>query len=178
MRLSAASASVDSKEKWPYVTGVDKYNSAPAAGASQPHKHLRLVPLPLGPLRLPIEPLLVTTAPLGFEASSALAQGGIAASLGADDNASLHLADTLAAGDGLCDQAVASAILASAPAAIEQLMQHGVEFDRDIIVEIFPKKQDFGVRTFGLPWAEGFLGVCFGPVITAVILCRRNMCIA
>src|SRR4051794_31910552 len=31
VRLSAASASVDSKEKWPYVTGVDKYNGAPAA---------------------------------------------------------------------------------------------------------------------------------------------------
>jgi tetratricopeptide (TPR) repeat protein len=34
-------------------------------------------------------------------------------------------------------------------------------------VEIFPRKQDFAVRTFGLPGAEGFLGVCFGPVITA-----------
>lgn len=75
--------------------------------------------------------VLVTKAPLGFEASSALAQGGIAASLGADDNTSLHLADTLAAGDGLCDQAVASAILAAAPAAIEQLMRLGVTFDRD-----------------------------------------------
>jgi L-aspartate oxidase len=75
--------------------------------------------------------LLVTKAPLGLEASSALAQGGIAASLGADDNMSLHLADTLAAGDGLCDQAIASAILAAAPAAIEQLVRHGVTFDRD-----------------------------------------------
>ncbi len=75
--------------------------------------------------------LLVTRAPLGFEASSALAQGGIAASLGADDDMSLHLADTLAAGDGLCDEAVASAILAAAPAAIEQLVRLGVEFDRD-----------------------------------------------
>jgi len=75
--------------------------------------------------------LLVTMAPLGFEASSALAQGGVAASLGSDDDMPLHLADTLAAGDGLCDRAVASAILASAPAAIEQLVRHGVEFDRD-----------------------------------------------
>src|SRR5260370_4145641 len=75
--------------------------------------------------------LLVTMAPLGFEASSALAQGGVAASLGADDDISLHLADTLAAGDGLCDRAVASAILASAPAAIEQLVRLGVAFDRD-----------------------------------------------
>jgi len=31
VRLSAASASIDPKEKWPYVTGVDKYNGAPAA---------------------------------------------------------------------------------------------------------------------------------------------------
>jgi len=31
VRLSAASAAIDSKEKWPYVTGVDKYTGAPAA---------------------------------------------------------------------------------------------------------------------------------------------------
>jgi serine protease AprX len=31
VRLSAASAAVSSQEKWPYVTGVDKYNGAPAA---------------------------------------------------------------------------------------------------------------------------------------------------
>ena len=75
--------------------------------------------------------LLLTKAPLGIEASSALAQGGIAASLGDDDDASLHLADTLAAGDGLCDAAVATAILAAAPTAIETLTQLGVAFDRD-----------------------------------------------
>ncbi|MGP8119505.1 MAG: L-aspartate oxidase [Xanthobacteraceae bacterium] len=75
--------------------------------------------------------LLLTRAPLGFEASSALAQGGIAAALGADDDTSLHLADTLAAGDGLCDEAVAAAILAAAPAAIDRLARLGVAFDRD-----------------------------------------------
>jgi serine protease AprX len=31
VRLSAASASTDPKEKWPFVTGVDKYSGAPAA---------------------------------------------------------------------------------------------------------------------------------------------------
>jgi L-aspartate oxidase len=74
---------------------------------------------------------LLTKAPLGFEASSVLAQGGIAASIGADDEVSLHLADTLAAGDGLCDDEVAAAILAAAPAAIEELVRLGVAFDRD-----------------------------------------------
>ena len=83
---------------------------------------LALVPQPV---------LLLTNAPLGSESSSVLAQGGIAASIGADDDASLHLADTLVAGDGLCDETVAAAILAAAPAAIEQLVRLGVVFDRD-----------------------------------------------
>jgi len=75
--------------------------------------------------------LLLTGAPLGLESSSVLAQGGIAASIGADDDASLHLKDTLIAGDGLCDETVAAAILTAAPAAIEQLVRLGVAFDRD-----------------------------------------------
>ena len=75
--------------------------------------------------------LLLTGAPLGLESSSVLAQGGIAAGIGTDDDASLHLEDTLMAGDGLCDETVATAILAAAPAAIEQLMRLGVVFDRD-----------------------------------------------
>jgi L-aspartate oxidase len=75
--------------------------------------------------------VLPTNGPLGLESSSVLAQGGIAASIGADDDASLHLEDTLIAGDGLCDETVAAAILAAAPAAIEQLERLGVVFDRD-----------------------------------------------
>jgi tetratricopeptide (TPR) repeat protein len=39
--------------------------------------------------------------------------------------------------------------------------------DRAIAVEIFDQQKDFAVRTFGLPGADGFLGVCFGNVITA-----------
>jgi tetratricopeptide (TPR) repeat protein len=36
-----------------------------------------------------------------------------------------------------------------------------------VAIEIFPEQKDFAVRTFGLPGADGFLGVCFGNVITA-----------
>ena len=32
---------------------------------------------------------------------------------------------------------------------------------------MFPQQQDFAIRTFGLPGGAGFLGVCFGTVITA-----------
>jgi len=52
--------------------------------------------------------------------------------------------------------------------ARERLCQkYAVELSKTILVEIFPKPADFAVRTFGLPGAGGYLGVCFGDVITA-----------
>ncbi len=75
--------------------------------------------------------LLVTRGALGGETSSAWAQGGIAASLGPDDRAALHVADTLAAGDGLCDEDMAVGIIAAAPTVIDALERAGVRFDRD-----------------------------------------------
>lgn len=53
-------------------------------------------------------------------------------------------------------------------AAKETLTQkYGVTLPGQITVEIFPQQKDFAIRTFGLPGGAGFLGVCFGPVITA-----------
>ncbi|RUW85494.1 L-aspartate oxidase [Mesorhizobium sp. M1E.F.Ca.ET.063.01.1.1] len=82
-------------------------------------------------LHLAPEPVvLVSKTALGDEASSVLAQGGIAASLGSDDSPDLHLADTLAAGDGLCDEVAARRVVEAAPQAIEHLARLGVAFDR------------------------------------------------
>ncbi len=82
-------------------------------------------------LNLAPEPvLLLSKAPLGAEASSLWAQGGLAAAMGGDDAPALHLADTIAAGAGLCDHAVANRIVGAAPAAVEHLAQLGVAFDR------------------------------------------------
>ncbi|TGQ50345.1 L-aspartate oxidase [Mesorhizobium sp. M1C.F.Ca.ET.193.01.1.1] len=82
-------------------------------------------------LHLAPEPVvLISKAPLGDETSSALAQGGLAASLGADDNPDLHLADTLAAGDRLCDEKAARRVVEAASQAIEFLERLGVAFDR------------------------------------------------
>jgi L-aspartate oxidase len=74
--------------------------------------------------------VLLSKAPLGAETSSILAQGGIAASVGPDDDPALHIADTLAAGDGLCVGPVVERIIRAAPAAIEGLERFGVRFDR------------------------------------------------
>ncbi|HEV7219145.1 MAG: L-aspartate oxidase [Terriglobales bacterium] len=58
------------------------------------------------------------------------AQGGIAAALSDEDEISLHLQDTLVAGDGLCNLEAAKLLVEDAPARIEELIQWGTEFDR------------------------------------------------
>jgi tetratricopeptide (TPR) repeat protein len=45
--------------------------------------------------------------------------------------------------------------------------KYGVELEAPTYIEIFPEQKDFGVRTFGMPHNPGFLGVCFGRVVTA-----------
>ena len=45
--------------------------------------------------------------------------------------------------------------------------RYGVTLEEPVIVEIFPQHKEFAVRTFGLPGADGLLGVCFGRVVTA-----------
>jgi L-aspartate oxidase len=82
-------------------------------------------------LKLAPEPcVLLSKAAIGEDTSSILAQGGIAACVGADDSVALQVGDTLAAGDGLCDAPVVEKIIAGAPAAIEDLLRLGVRFDR------------------------------------------------
>ena len=52
--------------------------------------------------------------------------------------------------------------------AKSQLCQkYGFELSDSVTLELFPNQQDFAVRTFGMPGGDGFLGVCFGNVITA-----------
>ena len=45
--------------------------------------------------------------------------------------------------------------------------KYGVQLTNVTRVEIFPSQKDFAVRTFGMPGNPGYLGVCFGSVITA-----------
>ncbi len=64
------------------------------------------------------------------ESSSEYAQGGVAVALSDDDEVRLHEQDTLAAGDGLCDRAAVYILVQEGPAAIQQLIAWGAEFDR------------------------------------------------
>ncbi len=47
------------------------------------------------------------------------------------------------------------------------IKKYGMPPGEKTVVEIFPDQKDFAIRTFGLPGGAGYLGVCFGRVITA-----------
>jgi L-aspartate oxidase len=64
------------------------------------------------------------------ESNTQWAQGGIAAALSDEDEISLHLQDTLQAGDGLCNFEAAKVLVEDAPERIDELIQWGTEFDR------------------------------------------------
>lgn len=73
---------------------------------------------------------VVTKATVSRSASD-WAQGGLAAVTAPDDSLALHVADTLAAGAGLCDRAAVEFLVAEAPACVARLVELGVAFDRE-----------------------------------------------
>jgi L-aspartate oxidase len=64
------------------------------------------------------------------ESNTNYAQGGIAAVMGPNDSIDAHVADSLAAGDGLCRRDVVEVVVESGPRLIEELVSIGVEFTR------------------------------------------------
>src|SRR5438874_12117239 len=65
------------------------------------------------------------------DSATQFAQGGIAAALSDEDEISLHLQDTLNAGDGLCNPEAAKVLVEDAPERIEELIAWGTQFDRE-----------------------------------------------
>jgi L-aspartate oxidase len=84
---------------------------------------LKLAPLPV---------TVVAAAPLGQGASSVWAQGGIAAAVGEGDTPEAHARDTILAGGGIVDEAVAHIVAGEAPERVRDLLAYGVPFDRDL----------------------------------------------
>ncbi len=79
----------------------------------------------------PRRALVLSAAPLMQGCSSAWAQGGMAAALSAGDDPALHAADTVAAGAGLVDPAMAELLTREGPAAVRRLAELGAPFDRE-----------------------------------------------
>ena len=83
-------------------------------------------------VRLAGSNLGVLTKGVLSQSATRWAQGGVAAVLGGDeDSTDLHLADTLAAGAGLCDEEAVRVLVDEGPGRVHELITLGVEFDRE-----------------------------------------------
>jgi len=78
--------------------------------------------------------VLLSKGPL-LSSTSFLAQGGVAAAVGADDSPGLHAEDTLRAGRGLCRPSAVRALTEEAPARVADLVELGVPFDEGLGLE-------------------------------------------
>ena len=72
--------------------------------------------------------LLVTKGSID-DCNTRFAQGGIAAAIGKKDSPELHFKDTIAAGDGLCNEETVRILVNEAPDRIADLVNLGVPFD-------------------------------------------------
>jgi L-aspartate oxidase len=81
--------------------------------------------------RYPRREVLLITKQESAESNTRYAQGGIAVvSDFANDSFEGHIADTLEAGDGLCNRAVVEHVVYQAPERLRELMDIGASFDR------------------------------------------------
>jgi L-aspartate oxidase len=74
--------------------------------------------------------VLILTKDEPREGNTGYAQGGIAAAVGPGDTPELHAADTIAAGDGLCDERAVRVLVEEGPKYVRELMAWGAAFDR------------------------------------------------
>jgi L-aspartate oxidase len=74
--------------------------------------------------------VLVLTKAEPAESNTGYAQGGIAAAIGDDDSPALHAADTVRAGDGLCDEEAVRVCVEEGPRYVRELIDWGARFDR------------------------------------------------
>jgi L-aspartate oxidase len=79
----------------------------------------------------PRKVVVISPEPLMSGCSSAWAQGGVAAALSPDDDPESHAQDTIAAGAGLVDPAMARLLTREGPDAVRRLAALGAPFDRE-----------------------------------------------
>jgi L-aspartate oxidase len=73
--------------------------------------------------------ILILTKAEPEEGNTGYAQGGVAAAMSGADSPALHAADTIAAGDGLCDERAVRVLVEEGPALVRELMDWGARFD-------------------------------------------------
>jgi L-aspartate oxidase len=74
--------------------------------------------------------VLILTKSDPTESNTGYAQGGIAAAIGEEDAPEEHYADTIAAGDGLCDEDAVRVLVEDGVTYVRELVEWGAAFDR------------------------------------------------
>ncbi len=80
----------------------------------------------------PFPTTIIAAKSLGKGTSSHWAQGGIAAAIGEGDTPETHAKDTINVGAGLVDENIAHLVTKEANERIEDLLEYGVPFDKDL----------------------------------------------
>jgi len=73
--------------------------------------------------------VLIVTKSNEDESNTKYAQGGVAVVVNKSDSFEKHIADTLVAGDGLCDKSVVENVVKEGPQRIQEIIQYGTHFD-------------------------------------------------
>lgn len=75
--------------------------------------------------------VLVVTKESVAESNTHYAQGGIAVAMGGETDVTLHLEDTLSAGDGLVYRPAAAVLVGEGPLRVAELIEWGTRFDQE-----------------------------------------------
>src|SRR5690606_37639427 len=73
--------------------------------------------------------VLIVTKSNEDESNTKYAQGGVAVVVDKSDSFEKHIADTLIAGDGLCDEDIVEKVVTEGPARIQEIIDYGTNFD-------------------------------------------------
>lgn len=76
--------------------------------------------------------VVVVTKKRDIDTATNLAQGGIAAVMDEHDSVAEHVADTMSSGAGLCDADIVRKVVSSGRERVEDLINYGVPFVRDV----------------------------------------------
>ncbi len=98
--------------------------------------------------------VVVVTKKREADTNTNWAQGGVAAALAPDDSFEQHVADTLAAGDGLCDRKVVELCVTEGPAQVRRLLDLGVRLARDEAGELDLGREGAHTRHRVVHWQD------------------------
>lgn len=80
---------------------------------------------------LPASPVTIITKADESESNTKYAQGGIAVAMNSEmDSAEQHIADTLKAGDGICDRKIVEIVVKEGMPRLKEIIRWGAQFDK------------------------------------------------